>query len=966
MRQRCFSAGMRRIPFYVVAVSLWAMSCSESSLKAEDGSALTSTAQTLAPVNGRMSVAAGDQHSLFVRTNGEVWASGQNTQGQLGTGASSASPSPQPRKVRGLPAIRMAAAGAAHSLALDVDGRVWAWGANGSGQVGNGQAGASVLAPFQVPGLSAIQAVAAGGQYSLALGTDGRVWAWGQNTEAQVGNGGTRAAVTAPTVVAGLPVIRAVAAGRNHVLALGTDGRIWGWGQNTWGQVGTGNTQSPVVAPTQMANAPLAKAIAAGGGHSLLIADDGPDSRLWAWGRNDYGQVGNGVASSAPVLQPAWVSNNVFVVTHIAAGDTFSLLIMADAGFVKAFGRNAQGQLGTGDTVDSPNPVNVMVNGMQLAYGRAVAAGGNHAFVLLDDCVQPTPIDPAKPPVWGWGDNAQGQLAMGTTAAAATAPEASLLRIYHHDADADGFGSDTDYLATRSCAQPAEYLTDSGDCNDTNAAVRPGASDVCDGVDNNCDGAVDDGQTRLTWYRDQDGDGYGNISTATQNCQQPAGHVTVAGDCDDSNANIRPGAAEVCDEVDNNCNGTPDEGVGQTWYRDADGDGLGNVSSQQTRCSRPSGYVANANDCDDSNPNVGAPTSTWYYDSDGDGLGDSEHPVGGCFQPSGHVDNDLDCNDSNANVGGPSTWYRDLDGDSYGNPTDSIVHCTRPSGRVSNASDCNDSNASIRPGAAEICDGVDNNCNGSADEGAGSTWYLDFDNDSYGTLSDTRVQCSRPSGYVSRAGDCNDRNANARPGGTEVCDNLDNDCDGLMDEGVKLPWYPDHDGDGYGHDYITNWECTQPPGNVGNKDDCHDGNASINPGAAEVCDHVDNDCDGQTDENGTSVFYRDFDQDGWGNGQQPTYACFQPSGYVVNASDCNDNSAAIGQPTPWYKDSDGDGYVHEGHWLYACLKPSGYVAGGLGLDCNDSISSVYPGAFEWCDSLDNNCNGVADEYPACW
>ncbi|WP_164012219.1 MopE-related protein [Pyxidicoccus trucidator] len=810
MRKRSPNAGQRYFPCYVVAVSLAVMSCSESSLKAEDGSALTSTSQTLAPVNDRMSVGAGDHHSLFVRTNGEVWASGQNTQGQLGTGASSTTPVPLPRKVRGLPAIRMAAAGAAHSLALDVNGRVWAWGANGSGQVGNGQVGAAVLAPIQVPLLSGIRAIAAGGHTSLALGTDGRVWAWGQNTEGQLGNGGTSAAVASPGLVAGLSVIRSVSAGRNHVLALGTDGRIWGWGQNTYGQVGTGNTSSPVVSPTLMASAPLAKAIAAGGGHSLLIADDGPDSRLWAWGRNDYGQVGNGVASAAPVLQPAWVSNNVFVVTDIAAGESFSLLIMADVGFVKAWGRNAEGQLGAGDTVDSPNPVNVLVGGNQLAYGKALFAGANHAFVLHDDCEPPSPFDPAKPPVWGWGDNTQGQLATGNTASApTTAPVAGLLKIYHRDADGDGFGSDIEYLATSSCAQPADHLSDAGDCNDSNAAVRPGASDICDGLDNNCDGAVDDGQVSQTWYQDQDGDGYGNAATAMQSCQQPSGHVTVAGDCNDSNASIRPGASEVCDGADNNCNGAADEGVGSTWYRDQDGDGYGNPSNSRDRCSQPSGYVSDDRDCNDSNASIrpgaaevcdgvdnncnGAAdengSQVFYRDADGDGWGNGQRPTYACFQPAGYVVNASDCNDSDANTGQPRLWYKDFDNDGYDHAGQALYACSSPGGYrdSSNGADCHDGNSSIHPGAPEVCDGLDNDCDGQADEGTPQNWYYhDGDGDGFGNpvSRHPHQDCRPPPNHVTDNTDCNDSYANMYPGGIEVCDGLDNNCNWVADEGL--------------------------------------------------------------------------------------------------------------------------------------------------------------------------------------
>ncbi|NMO20938.1 RCC1 domain-containing protein, partial [Pyxidicoccus fallax] len=130
--------------------------------------------------------------------------------------------------MNGLPAIKAIAAGIAHSLALDVSGNVWAWGQNASGQAGLGTTGGTVLVPTRVTALSGIQAIAANGNFSLALGEDGRLWAWGQNASGQLGKGAASASVPTPSVVSGLPTLRSITAGVNHVLALDAEGRVWG------------------------------------------------------------------------------------------------------------------------------------------------------------------------------------------------------------------------------------------------------------------------------------------------------------------------------------------------------------------------------------------------------------------------------------------------------------------------------------------------------------------------------------------------------------------------------------------------------------------------------------------------------------------------------------------------------------------------------------------------------------------
>ncbi|MEI6947156.1 M6 family metalloprotease domain-containing protein [Paraflavisolibacter sp. H34] len=179
-------------------------------------------------------------------------------------------------------------------------------------------------------------------------------------------------------------------------------------------------------------------------------------------------------------------------------------------------------------------------------------------------------------------------------------------------------------------------------------------------------------------------------------------------------------------------------------------------------------------------------------------------------------------------LNGPRTYYRDQDGDGYGNPGISTVASTQPTGYVANNTDCNDNNAAINPGAAELCDGVDNDCDGQIDEGVKKTYYRDQDGDGYGNGAVTTLACAAPSGYVANNADCNDNNAAIRPGATEICDGIDNDCDGQIDEGTaSTTYYRDQDGDGYGNPNVTMQGCSIPTGYVTNNADCDDTNPAI-------------------------------------------------------------------------------------------------------------------------------------------
>ncbi len=447
------------------------------------------------------------------------------------------------------------------------------------------------------------------------------------------------------------------------------------------------------------------------------------------------------------------------------------------------------------------------------------------------------------------------------------------------DADADGFNADDD-------------------CDDADAAINPDAVEICDNVDNNCDGVIDtDALDQIAFYADADSDGYGDAAISVLACDPVSGYVIDNTDCDDTDDTIHPYATEDCtDMTDLNCDGS----VGA-----ADADGDGTVACEDCDDTNANAYPGNTetcdgvdNDCEGTIDIDAVDALTWYADSDGDAYGDALVTEAACSASAGYVSDDTDCDDTNAGINpgqveqcdgsatdencngladdadstvlesGKSSLYHDADGDTYGDLATETLYCSSPdSSWIGDSSDCDDTDAGINPGAIESCNSADDDCDGDVDESGStgeSTWYADSDSDGYGDASVTEVACSASVGYVADDTDCDDTDTGINPGEVELCDSVDNDCDTDVDEGALSTFYLDDDGDGYGDASVSEEACSASAGYVSDDTDCDDSASDIYPGAIEVCDGTDQDCDGD-DDNVVRYWYVDADGDGYGD-----------------------------------------------------------------------------------------------------
>lgn len=249
--------------------------------------------------------------------------------------------------------------------------------------------------------------------------------------------------------------------------------------------------------------------------------------------------------------------------------------------------------------------------------------------------------------------------------------------------------------------------------------------------------------TPVEFYADIDGDGFGDVADSISACLPLLGYVLNNTDCDDTDTTIYPGAPELCNGMDDNCNGVVDEGLTLfSLYFDEDEDGFGNTLIDTTTC---------------------------------------------LTEIFGYVPDSTDCNDDDNTIHEPVLFYADADGDSFGDADNTVYFCSLlpPAGFVADSTDCDETNPDIYPGAIEICNAFDDNCNSEIDEGLPSNiFFEDSDGDGYGNVLVYTITClTFITGYVSDSTDCDDTNPDINPGAPEVQNSIDDNCNDSIDEG---------------------------------------------------------------------------------------------------------------------------------------------------------------------------------------
>jgi alpha-tubulin suppressor-like RCC1 family protein len=362
----------------------------------------------------RQVVVASNGFSSSIRGDGSVFAWGFNQNGNLGRGTSGGN-APTPAKITAtdVPSSNTFVSvdsGNCHELAIATDGRLFGWGCD-LGRLGGGN-NASLMIPF--PALvcgnntqecfaNRYTSVAAGGDFSVALASDGSLWSFGANWTGQLGDNTVQDHYFPTRVdtsnVGSSNAWIAVDAADRHALGITADGRLWAWGNNDFGQLGLGSTGTSRLRPTQVGTATDWVSVAAGTFHTVAIKADGS---LWAWGLNDQRQInGAGGTVSAPVrigTATDW--------TVVSAGYCHSVALKRN-GTAYAWGCNDGGQLGTNNVTPSASPTRVCNDSSKGCFSNhyvAVSSGAGHSVALKDDGT-----------VWSWGDNSHGELGTGNT-----------------------------------------------------------------------------------------------------------------------------------------------------------------------------------------------------------------------------------------------------------------------------------------------------------------------------------------------------------------------------------------------------------------------------------------------------------------------------------------------------------------------------------------------------------------------
>lgn len=311
---------------------------------------------------------SGQGHTLAIKNDGTVWGWGLGTYGQLGNFSTVHRSSPT-QIVSG--SWKQVAAGTSHSIALAMDGSIWGWGRNSEAQLGVGNR-TNRSSPTQISGFANWKQIAAGGDHCAAVKNDNTLWLWGWGASGQLGFGssGAYAYKLSPSQLAGTNW-KQVACGQAHTMAVKTDGTLWTWGRNTWGQLGN-NTTSDIQSPIQVGSLTTWSQVFSGSQSQNVFAIK-TDGTLWAWGRSTNGLIGNGTSGGAYAGFSSPVQVGSLTDWRRISGGASHVIATKNNGTLWAWGANPFGGLGTGNTTYTSSPVQIGTD----TNWKTAGAGGN-------------------------------------------------------------------------------------------------------------------------------------------------------------------------------------------------------------------------------------------------------------------------------------------------------------------------------------------------------------------------------------------------------------------------------------------------------------------------------------------------------------------------------------------------------------------------------------------------------------
>ncbi len=318
------------------------------------------------------SIAGGYSHTIALKTDGTLWSWGRNLDGQLGVNNTTFRSTPVTTLLGGNN-WKSIAGGYSHTIALKTDGTLWTWGRNLSGQLGINNLSDRSTPVTTLLGGNNWKSIAGGFGHTIALKTDGTLWSWGLNSYGQLGVNDTTSRSTPVTTLLGGNNWKSIASGTNHTIALKTDGTLWSWGRNSYGQLGVNNTTFRSTPVTTLLGGTNWKSIACGGNCTIAIKTDGT---LWTWGRNLSGQLGiNNLSDrSTPVTTLLGGTNW----KSIAGGFDHTIALKTD-GTLWSWGFNTQGQLGVNNTTNRNTPVTTLLGGNNW---KSIAGGSRHSIAI--------------------------------------------------------------------------------------------------------------------------------------------------------------------------------------------------------------------------------------------------------------------------------------------------------------------------------------------------------------------------------------------------------------------------------------------------------------------------------------------------------------------------------------------------------------------------------------------------------